>query len=243
MRRRIPFIGLVAVGLLGCHRTPDYAIILAGNSIVANREEVPFDEYLAAALPPMLASAHLPGRAAVTANIANNGGTTSRMLARDSTGVVRAYEAAAARPAVLLVYEGSNDLWYLMGINTPNVGLQAYRNLKQFCTERKAQFPRLLTVTGTVLPRTDVPNQAVFEQERLVLNEQLRQAWRSQEPWLDGLADPARHPNMQHPSPTGVATTYYKDGVHPSTAGLEAITPLFAQAISTALAASRGGSH
>lgn len=222
------------MGLLGCSRPSDYAIVLAGNSIVANRTEEPFDEALTEALPPALRAAHVPGRAAVTANISNNGGFTSRMLIRDSAGFARAYQAD--KPTVLLVYEGSNDLWHLMQINTPAAGMRAYLNLKQFCTDRKAQFPRLLTVTGTVLPRTDVPNPAVFEQQRLIINEQLRQAWQRKEPWLNALADPARLPTMQRPSPTGTPTTYYKDGVHPSLVGLGEIIPLFAQAVGTALA-------
>jgi lysophospholipase L1-like esterase len=234
MRLIVLVLGLVVGGIMGCTRPPDYAIVLAGNSIVANREDEPFDEALETALPAALHAARVPGRAAVTANIANYGGLTSRMLIRDSGGVARSYQAT--KPTVLLVYEGSNDLWHLLQIGGPEVGLQAYHNLKQYCTNCKAQFPRLLIVTGTVLPRTDMPQPAVFEQQRLVLNEQLRQAWHRREPWLDGLADPASQPAMQHPSGTGAPSRYYKDGVHPSRVGLDEIAPLFAQAVGTALA-------
>ena len=53
------------------------------------------------------------------------------MLARDSAGVDEAYQTD--RPTVLLMYEGSNDLWYLMHLNTSNAGLHAYYyNLKQY---------------------------------------------------------------------------------------------------------------
>jgi len=98
------------------------------------------------------------------------------MLARDSAGVDEAYQTD--RPTVLLMYEGSNDLWYLMHLNTSNAGLHAYYyNLKQYCADQKAQFPHLLTVTGTIMPHTDVPYPAVFEQERQVLKEHLRQVW------------------------------------------------------------------
>ena len=234
MKIAVSFLWVIGLALVGCNRRPDYAIILAGNSILANVTDVPFGKKLSAALPQALRAAQVPGRADVTANLSNYGGLTSRMLARDSAGVARAYQVE--RPTVLLVYEGSNDLWYLMNVHTSAAGLQAYRNLKQFLMDRKAQFPHLLTVTGTVLPRTDAPNPAGFERERLVLNEQLRQAWHRQEPWLDALADPAQNPKMLHPGPKGMTSLYYKDGVHPSVAGLAEIVPLFAQAVGNALA-------
>ena len=114
--------------LLSCSCQPDYAVILTGNSIPANTNELLFGENLVAELPHALKAADVPGRADVTANIANHGGLTSRMLARDSAGVDEAYQTD--RPTVLLVYEGSNDLWYPMHLNTSNAGLYAYYNLK-----------------------------------------------------------------------------------------------------------------
>jgi len=61
MKALLTALWLVGVALLSYSCQPDYAIILAGNSIPANTNELLFGENLVAELPHALKAADVPG--------------------------------------------------------------------------------------------------------------------------------------------------------------------------------------
>jgi lysophospholipase L1-like esterase len=134
-------------------------------------------------------------------------GQTTQMMEADAATQVDAL-AHGRDPAVLVAWEGTNDLMY--GTDPPlDVGA-AYGHLASYCRGRRRAGFRVVVLT--VLPRE---GSAEFETARTALNAKLRARWRS---FADGLADVA----AERAIGSGGAqfdARYYRDTVHLTPAG------------------------
>lgn len=148
------------------------------------------------------------------------GGQTTQMMAADAAAEVDPLYAAARPAAVLVVWEGTNDL--ILGAAPPYDARQAYRHLAAYCAAR--QRAGFQVVICTVLPRG---RSAAFYQARNALNARLRAHWRS---FADALADVAANETIGGDG-AETDTTYYRDTVHLTAAGYAIVAGVVAEAV------------
>jgi hypothetical protein len=229
----LAFTGLFS--LVSCSKRAEIEIVIAGNSIPAGIENLPFQQTLMQQLGP---------RYGLMANIAVSGQSTANMLKHDPALIDKSLAWRPAklilgnRPAVLVAWEGTNDLSELSQ-NGKNQGQRAFDDTRTYFEQEKATWPKLRTVTATVLPRTNPDiKQPTFERERLIYNNLLRQAVAKHEPWLDELADVAADSSLIKPGPSrdGSESKMYHDYVHLSEAGIKMAVKYFKPAIERAAA-------
>jgi lysophospholipase L1-like esterase len=178
---------------------PAMTVVLAfdGNSLVAGYgvgEESSF-----AALATL--DALQPPRA-VYHNFSVSGQTTEQMNA-DAAREVDAKIDPTLGPNVLVVWEGTNDLYF--GATAD----EAYEHLARYCRERRAAGWKVVLLT--ILPRGGPGTPADFEQRRQAVNARLRLNWPE---FADGLADVAADPALG-----SLNAVYYLDGVHINNVG------------------------
>ncbi len=112
------------------------------------------------------------------------------------------------RTNVLIVFAGSNDIY---GSLTP--ATTVYANLQSYCTARRsAGWTKIIVVT--TLPRGGVAPEA----QRLKYNTSIRNGFSAGTLACDAVADVASDANIGQ---TGqqADTSYYADGIHPTSAG------------------------
>jgi lysophospholipase L1-like esterase len=150
-------------------------------------------------------------------------GQTTPMMAADAADEVDPL-ARGREPAVLVVWEGTNDLMY--GSDPPLDAAAAYRHLASYCRAR--QRAGYAVVVLTVLPRE---GSAPFEAARAELNARLRAGWRG---FADGLADVAADPALGEAA-AEFDRAYYRDTVHLTAAGYGRAARLVAEAVRSLL--------
>jgi lysophospholipase L1-like esterase len=162
-----------------------------------------------------------PGLAGVNLGVP---GQSTQMMAADAAQEVDPLAARAHGPAVLVVWEGTNDLSY--GTDPPYDAPQAYRHLAAYCRARqKAGYEVVLL---TVLPRE---GSAAFSAARNALNARLRDGWPR---FADALADVAADPAIG-PSGTEFDERYYRDTVHLTATGYGIVAEHVARAVKSLL--------
>jgi trimeric autotransporter adhesin len=123
--------------------------------------------------------------------------------------------------SVVVGIEGTNDL------AVGSTAAQAYANMQSYCAARRAAGWKVIITT--VLPRSAAlaVSQGAFNAARATYNANLQANWAT---FCDGLADWASDPTM---GPDGAEsnTTYYSDGVHPTSLGMSIIAPYVVTAI------------
>ena len=126
---------------------------------------------------------------------------------------------SATAPSVLLIQQGTNDLYYGTSANS------LYRNIATpFVSEaKKAGF---YVVIDTILPRTDSGWTPAMEQERIAYNLLVR----SNRAGADAVNDLAADEMMGDGS-LAVNGAFYADGAHPSLVGQQRLAILNATAI------------
>jgi lysophospholipase L1-like esterase len=146
-------------------------------------------------------------------------GQTTPMMAADASTEVDPL-ARGRRPAVLVVWEGTNDLLY--GTDPPFDAEAAFAHLASYCRDRRRAGYRVLVLT--VLPR-EGPEE--FERARTALNARLRAGWSD---FADGLADVAAERTIGRAGAEFDAC-YYRDTVHLTPAGYALVAVRVARAV------------
>lgn len=143
--------------------------------------------------------------------------------------VERLPQVLAARPALVTVLIGTNDLGASRGL-TPVMWLN---NLWAYVAAVKATGAKV--VVGTVLPIC-LPQYRDYNdghsQQRPVVNDDIRAAVGTR---IDGVFDVAADPVMGSDA-AACDTALYSDGLHPTARGQELIAKLYTRAVEAALA-------
>lgn len=150
-------------------------------------------------------------------NMARDGWTTPNMISQAFSKIDPLYEPALGDKNILIVWEGIND------ISSGSTDIQAFNNLKSYCQARKLVGWKI--IVGTITPRNGgATNQNT---KRLSVNTMIRDAFSSNETWLDAIAD------VGADSQIGGTTSgvYYTDGLHLNSAGHNIAKTYFTAAI------------
>ena len=142
------------------------------------------------------------------------------MMAADAAVEVDPLVSRADGPAVLVVWEGTNDLAY--GTDPPLDAAQAYRHLAAYCRARREAGYEVVLLT--VLPRA---GSETFSAARNELNARLREGWPR---FADALADVAADPSIG-PSGAELDERYYRDTVHLTPEGYGIVAGYVARAV------------
>lgn len=156
-------------------------------------------------------------------NMARNGYQTTQLITDAPLRVDKLYESALIGKNIVIIWEGSND------IAAGKTDTQAYANIKQYGTDRKAAGWKV--IVATILPRTQASSaNANQETYRLSVNSMIRTAKTNGETWIDAVADVASDATMGALASAANAS-YYTGGLHPTELGNQLLVSYFTNAI------------
>jgi lysophospholipase L1-like esterase len=192
---------------------PPTLVVFDGNSLSVAPVGAEYPDMVAQLLDTASYSAE-------TVSIAVSGQTTADMLRDAMEEADGLYDPA--RPGVIVVWEGTNDLYFGA---SPN---DAYEHLATYCRDRKDHGWRVVLLT--LLPRSKTGTRGMpptFETDRQNINARLRVAWPGvADVLVDVGADPIIGLAGQETDPL-----YYSDRLHLTAAGNQIVAEYVASAI------------
>lgn len=181
-------------------------VVFSGNSIVAGQGVTPGTEDFPSVALTLLNTPAAWKKPHIRAyNKGVGAQTTAQMLTGDRVAVDR--KLSPYHPAnVVIIFEGSNDLYYGASAAT------TLANLLEAYALQCAACPGAIVGVGTILPRSQLATPPTFNADRATVNTGLRAALGSR------VVDFAANATM---GPDGASdnVTYYQDGTHPTVAG------------------------
>jgi len=185
---------------------PLRTVVFTGNSIVAGQGAVAGStDFTTVALSLLNTPAAWKSPNFRAYNVGVGAQSTHTMLTADRVRVDR--KLSEYHPAnVVIIFEGTNDLYYGASASTALANLLAAYNLQ------RAACPGVRVGVGTVLPRSNSGTPGTFNADRATLNTALRNVLGSAV--VDFAADATMGTDAASENPT-----YYPDKAHPSVAG------------------------
>jgi len=154
-------------------------------------------------------------------NIANYGDTLAGRLAAYPLAVAPNFVPGAA-DNILSIFAGTNDIANGATFATMQT------NIQQYCT--LAHTTGFKVLVATILPRTGFSTQA--ESLRQEYNTWMVSNWPT---FADGLIDFNGDPTIGGLESVSANTTYYIDGIHPTTLGYSYMAQIYANAVNAVL--------